>query len=72
MSDKLLKDRAYEIALNQRRYASMVYEFFDKKTGSGPIATSKAGVNINKVLAHLQKLQKPVNKKSRKESLCEV
>ena len=36
-----MKDRAYEIARNcnydryQRALASMVYKFFDKKTGSG-------------------------------------
>ena len=41
ISDKILKDRAYEIARNciydgyQRALASMVYKFFDKKTGSG-------------------------------------
>ena len=41
ISDKVLKDRAYEIAKNpkdngyQRALASMVYRFFDKKTGSG-------------------------------------
>ena len=41
ISDKILKDRAYEIATNwkydgyQRALASMVYTFFDKKTGSG-------------------------------------
>ena len=41
VSDNLLKDSAYEIAINlkydgyQRRLASIVYKFFDKKTGSG-------------------------------------
>ena len=41
ISDKILKDRAYEIARNrnyngyQRALASMVYRFFYKKTGSG-------------------------------------
>ena len=41
ISDKILKDRAYEIARNrgyggyQRSLASMVYKFFDKKRGSG-------------------------------------
>ena len=36
-----MKDRAFEIATNcnydgyQRALASMVYKFFDKKTGSG-------------------------------------
>ena len=39
ISDKILKDRAYEIARNrnydeyQRKLESMVYNFFDKKTG---------------------------------------
>ena len=41
ISDKILKDRAFEIAINcgydeyQRAVASMVYIFFDKKTGLG-------------------------------------
>ena len=41
ISDKILRDRAYEIARNrkydgyQRALASMVYKFFDKETGSG-------------------------------------
>ena len=41
ISDKILKNRAYEIARNckydgyQRALATMVYKFFDKKTGSG-------------------------------------
>ena len=41
ISDKILKDRAYEIARNynydgyQKVLASMVYKFFDKKTGLG-------------------------------------
>ena len=45
ISDKILKDRAFKIAKNikydgyQKRLASMVYKFFDKKTGSG--TTSK-------------------------------
>ena len=39
ISDKILKERAYEIARNckydgyQRALASMVYKFFDEKTG---------------------------------------
>ena len=41
ISSKILKDGAYEIARNfnydgyQRPLASMVYKFFDKKTGLG-------------------------------------
>ena len=48
ISDKILKDRAYEIGRDrsyegyQRAIPSMVYEFFDqKKTRSGARATSK-------------------------------
>ena len=49
ISDKILKDGAYEIARNlgydgyQRALASMVYKFFDKKTESG--------VSVNEQLA---------------------
>ena len=53
ISDKSLKDRAYEIARN-RRYdgykralASMIYKFLDKKTGSGAIETSKTGASVS-------------------------
>ena len=54
-----MKDRAYEIARNhgyygnQRALGSMVYEFFDKKTGSG--------ISVIEQLA--EKLHKPVTKK---------
>ena len=50
-SDKVLKDRAYEMATKpkynwyQRGLAGMVFNFFDKKTGSG--------VNVNENLAHV-------------------
>ena len=59
ISDKILKDKAYEIAINpkhdgyQRALASMVYRFFDQKTASG--------VSVNEELA--QQLHKPVIKK---------
>ena len=49
ISDKILKDRAYEIARNcgydgyQRAVASMVYRFFDKKTG--------LEISVNEILA---------------------
>ena len=62
ISDKILKDRAYEIATNpkyegyQRRLAKMVYRFFDKKT--------ELGASVNEELA--QELQKQVIKNSRK------
>ena len=68
-SDKILKDRAYEIAINpkydgyQRELASTVYKFFEKKTGLGE--------NVNEEL--VQELCKPVIKKVQKnESLCQV
>ena len=47
ISEKILKDRTYEIARNrgydgyQRALASMFYTFFDKKTGSGINVTDK-------------------------------
>ena len=62
-----MKDRAYEIARNrgydgyQRALASIVYKFFDKKTGSGAIATSKAGIYVNEQIA--EELHKPLIKK---------
>ena len=52
-----MKDRAYEIDRScnsdgcQKVLASMVYQFFDKKTGSGAAETSKAGVSVNEKLA---------------------
>ena len=55
VSDKVLKDRAYEISLYhkyggyQKWLASVVYKFFDKKTSSGGRMTRKTGVNVNKV-----------------------
>ena len=57
ISDKILKDRAFEIARNckydgyQRALAGTVYMFFDKKTGSG--------ASVNERLA--EELHKPVN-----------
>ena len=54
VSDKILKDTAYEIVINpkydgyQRGLTSVVYNFFDKKTG--------LGASVNEVLA--QKLHK--------------
>ena len=45
----------------------LVYKFFDKETGSGSIATNKAGANVNKVLA--QELHKPLIKKNQKKTV---
>ena len=67
ISDNILKDRAYEVARNrgydghQKALASMVHNFVDKKTGSGPIATSKVTVSANEQLA--EELHNPVTKK---------
>ena len=63
ISEKILKDRAYKIAINpkydgyKKGLGSMVNKCFDKKTGSG--------VNVNEMLA--QELKKPVIKTLRKE-----
>ena len=68
ISDKVLKERAYEIARNpkynehQRVLPSMFYRSFNKKTGSG--------VSVNEGIA--EELHKPVIKNSKKKSLCEI
>ena len=65
ISEKILKDRVYEIARNrnyngyQRTLASMVYKLFDKKTGSG--------VSVNEQLA--EELHKPVIKKFKRRKV---
>ena len=65
ISDNILKDRAYEIARNrendeyQRALASMVYKFFDKKTGLGK--------SVNEHLAEI--LHKPVTKKFKRRKV---
>ena len=67
VSDNIMKDTAYGIGRNpkfdgyQRTLAGMIYKFFYKKTGSGAIATSKAGVSVNEELA--EELHKPVIEK---------
>ena len=69
ISVKILKYRAYEIAINcgddgyQRALAGMVYKFFDKKTGSG--------ISVNEQLA--EELHKPVIKiQTKKKSMRDV
>ena len=63
ISDKILKDTAYEIARNcnydgyQRALATMVYKVFNKKT--------KSEVSVNEQLA--EELHKPVIKKMQKK-----
>ena len=62
-SDKVLRDKAFNIAKNpkydgyQRGLASMVYKFFDKKSASG------SGVANNEIKQNLQlaeELHKPI------------
>ena len=73
ISDKILKDRAYEIARNckydghQRALAGMVYKFFNEKTGTGAIAKSKEGVSVNEKLA--EELDQPVIKKFKRRKI---
>ena len=66
ISDKILKDRAYEKARNpkydgyQRGLESMAYKVFDKKTGSG--------VSVNEELP--QELHKPMIEKFKRKKFC--
>ena len=54
ISNKILKDRAFEIATNcnydgyQRALASVVYKFFDKKTGSGVSVNGQLAEELHK------------------------
>ena len=68
-SDKVLRDKAFNIAKNpkhdgyQRGLASMVYKFFDKKSRG-------SGVNNNEIKQNEQlteELHKPIIKKINKE-----
>ena len=64
ISDKILRDRAYEIARDgyngyQRALASMLYKFFNKKT--------RLGISVNKQLA--EELHKPVIKKLKRRKV---
>ena len=60
-----MKDKAFEIARYckydgyQRAFGSMVYKFFDKKTGSG--------ITVNEQLA--EELHKPVTKKFKRRQV---
>ena len=76
-SDKVLKDKAYNIASNpeydgyQRGLASMVYKFFDKKSmGSGiakPSSLKRVAKDSSLILA--DELHKPVIKKFNKRKV---
>ena len=76
-ADKVLKDKAFEIAGNpkydgyERGLASMVYTFFDKKSsGSGASKTSKAN-EMSKIsnVKLANELHKPVIKKFSKRKV---
>ena len=64
ISNKILKDRAYEIARNheydgyQRELASIVYKFFDKKTGSGVSVNEKLAEELHKTVIEKFKRRK--------------
>ena len=77
-SDKVLRDKTFNIAKNpkydgyQRRLASMVYKFFDKKSALLPDkSVSGSGVNIplefNEQLA--KELHKPIIRKFKKRKV---
>ena len=73
-ADNFLRDKAFNIAKNpkydgyQRRLASMVYKFFDKKTkGSGVTLADKSAIKSlprNEQLA--EELHKPIIRKLKK------
>ena len=70
ISDKVFKDRAYKIARNdeyQRALASMVYNFFDKKTGSGAIASLNEQPTKELHKPVIKKLKRGVAKKSMRD-----
>ena len=74
VSDKVLKDKAFNIAKNpkyggyQKRLASMVYKFFDKKTkSSGATLANKSAIKSipqNEPLA--EELHKPIIRRFKK------
>ena len=78
-SDKILRDKAFNIAKNpkyngcQRGLASMAYNFFDKKSASLPDkSVSCSGVANNEIKQNLQlakKLHKPIIGKLKKRKV---
>ena len=83
-ADNVLKDKAYNIASNskydgyQRGLASMVYNFFDKKSTAGPSSLERIGSGIKKDTANstarsslilADELHKPVIKKFKKRKV---
>ena len=74
-ADKVLRDKAYDIASNseydgyQRGLASMVYNFFDKKStaGSSSLERTGSGIASSSILAN--ELHQPVIKKFNKRKV---
>ena len=69
MVDKVLRDKAFKIANDQkydgyqRRLASMVYKFFDKKSEGSGIANNKENIQLD------DELHKPIIRKFKKRKL---
>ena len=76
-SDKILRDKAFNIAKNpkydgyQRGLASMVYKFYNKKSeGSGrPLSSASQIVNNKENIQLAEKLHKPIIKKFEKRKV---
>ena len=78
-SDKVLRDKAFNIAKNprydgyQRGLASMVYKFFDQKsTGSGIVNNNNNNNSNNEIKQNLQlakELRKPIIRKFKKRKV---
>ena len=70
-SDKVLRDKAFNIAKNpkydgyQRRLASMVYKFFDKKSKGSGVANNE----IKQKLQLAEELHKPITRNSKKRTV---
>ena len=68
-ADKVLRDKAFKIASDQKhdRYqrglASMVYNFFDKKSSGGMIANNKENIQL------ADELHKPIIRKLKKRKV---
>ena len=63
-SDKVLRDKAFNIAKNQRGLASMVHKFFDKKLKGSGVANNEIKQNVQ--LAK-KELHKPIIRKFKKK-----
>ena len=72
-ADKVLRDKAFNIAKNpkydgyQRRLASLVYKFFDKKTKGNGVTLANKSIPQNEQLA--EELHKPIIQKFNKRTV---